>query len=82
MEANNRSECIKHASISPNIQNGDSRGDKELHLQRGMGSLSRSNRRVLPHSHMSKVTKSSACSCRRSFVSVQSPTLWYSNSST
>ena len=55
LEASNRLECIKHASFSPNIQNGDGRGDKKLHLQREMGSLGRFDRRVLPHPHISKV---------------------------
>ena len=37
---------------------------------------------ILSYTHVSKVTKSSAISCRRLFVSVQSPTFWFCNGST
>ena len=55
METSNRFECIKHASIGPNIQDGHSRGHQKLHLQGGMGSLGRPHGPVLSHSHSSKV---------------------------
>ena len=51
METSNQFKYDKQASIGPNIQNGDGRSDKKLHLQRGMGSLCRSDRRVFSHSH-------------------------------
>ena len=54
----------------------------ELHLKRGMGSLCRPHRRVLPHSHSSKVTKPSVLQCRRTFFPIQSPTFRYSDGST
>ena len=82
METSNRSKCSKHVSICPNIQNGDGRGHQKLHLQGGMGSVLRSDRCVFSYLHTSKVLKSSTISCGRSFFSVQSPTFWYSNSST
>ena len=82
MEASNRFECIKQPSIGPNIQDGDCRNNQKLALQRGMGSLCRSHRRILPHSYPSKVTKPTAVSCRRTFFPVQSPTFRYSNGST
>ena len=77
-----RSQCVKQTSNCTNFQNGNGRSDKELHLQRGIGGVHRSHRRVLPHSYSSKVTISSAFSCGRSFVPIQSPTFWYSNGST
>ena len=54
----------------------------KLHFQRGMVGVHTSHRPVFPHSHSSKFTKASAFSCGRSFVSIQSPTFWYSNGST
>ena len=82
MEPCDRSECIKYASIGSHIQDGDCRSYTKLHLQKGMGCISRSNRRVLPHSYPSKISKSASLSCGRTFVPVQSPTFWYSYSST
>ena len=82
METSNRFECIKHASIGPNIQDGDCRGHQELHLQSGMGSICRPHRRILPHSHSSKVAKPSALSCRKMFFPMQSPIFRYSDGST
>ena len=82
IETSDRFECIKHASIGPNIQDGDVRGHQELHLQRGMGSLGRPHRCVLPYSHSSKVAKPSVLSCRRTFFLIQSPTFRYSDGST
>ena len=82
METSNRFKCLKQPSVGPNIQNGDGRSDMKLHLKRGMGSFCRSGGRVLSHPHSSMVTKSSTISCGRLFVSIQSPTFWYSNCST
>ena len=57
METSNRFECIKHASIHPNIQDGDCGSHQELHSQRGKASLFKPHRCMLPHSHSSKVAK-------------------------
>ena len=77
-----RSQCVKQTPNRANFQNRNHSGDKELHLQGGMGGFGRSVRHVLPHPHSSKATKSSMISCGRSFISVQSSIFWYSNSST
>ena len=82
MEASDRSQCCKYASIGSHIQDGDCRNYSKLHLQRGVGCFSRSNRRILPHSYPSKISKPSSISRGRTFVSVQSPTFRYCNGST
>ena len=82
MEASDRPECVKYASIGSQIQYGDCRSYTKLHLQRGVGRISRSNRRILPHSYPPKISKSASISCGRMFVPVQSPTFWYSYGST
>ena len=64
-------ECVKQPSVGPNIQNGDSRSDKELHLQWGVGSSCRADRRLFSYPHISKVSKSFAISCGRSFFSIR-----------
>ena len=82
MEASDRSQCCKYASIGSHIQDGDCRNYSKLHLQRGVGCISRSNRRILPHSYPSKISKPASISRGRTFVSVQSPTFRYCNGST
>ena len=82
MEASDRSQCCKYASIGSHIQDGDCRNYSKLHLQRGVGCISRSNRRILPHSYPSKISKPASTSRGRTFVSVQSPTFRYCNGST
>ena len=82
MEASDRSQCCKYASIGSHIQDGDCRNYSKLHLQRGVGCISRSNRRILPHSYPSKISKPALISRGRTFVSVQSPTFRYCNGST
>ena len=82
MEASDRPKCVKYASISSHFQDGDCRSYTKLQLQRGVGRVSRSNRRILPHSYPPKISKSASISCGRTFVPVQSPTFWYSHGST
>ena len=82
VDSSDRPECFKYASIGSYIQDGDCRSYTKLHLQRGVGRISRSNGRILPHSYPSKISKSASLSCRRTFVPVQSPTFWYSHGST
>ena len=82
MEASDRPKCIKSASISSHIQDGDCQSYTELHLQRGVGRICRPYRCLLPHSYPPKVTKSASISCGRTFFPVQSPTFRYSHGST
>ena len=82
METGDRFESIEHASIGPNLQDGDCGSYSKLHLQRGVGRISRSNRRILPHSYPPKISKSASISCERTFLPVQSPTFRYSHGST
>ena len=63
MAPSNRSQCSQQSFNSSNIQNGNRRGDKKLHLQRGVGSFCRSYRRVFSHSYSPKISKPTSVSC-------------------
>ena len=82
MAPSNRSQCSQQSFNSSNIQNGNRRGDKKLHLQRGVGSFCRSYRRVFSHSYSPKISKPTSVSCRGAFVPVQSTTLRHCDGST
>ena len=80
MVTSDRLECVKQPSISPTfkmemaevIRNSICKGEWVVSVDLTDA--------YFPHS--SKISKSSAISCGRSFVSVQSDTFWYTNGST
>ena len=70
METGYRSEFAKQPSFSSYIQNGNGRGHSKRHLQRGMGSVHRFDRRLLPYSYTRKISTPPKISCGREIVPV------------
>ena len=70
-----RSKCAKQTSFSSDFQNGNCRGHSKCYLQRGMGSIHRFDRCLLPYPYTRKVSTSSKISCGRKHVPVPGPSI-------
>ena len=62
------------------IQNGNSRTDPKLSNKGRVGSVVRPHRRILSHTDSQGVSKISSIPCKKSVLSVQSSTVWNSDS--
>ena len=75
METGYRSECSKQPPFGSIFQNGNCRGNSKHHLQWGMGSVHRSERRLLPYPYPWKVSTPLKISCSRQNVPVPGPSI-------
>ena len=71
MEANTRPEQTKYLSQSRKIQNGDTGNHQNIPPARGVGNLSRFQRRLLPYTNTGTVQEISKISCPGSDISIQ-----------
>ena len=74
MEANTRPEQTKYFSQSRKIQNGDTGNHQNIPPTRGVGNLSRFQRRLLPYTNTGTVQEISKISCPGSDISIQGST--------
>ena len=74
MEANTRPEQTKYLSQSRKIQNGDTGNHQNIPPARGVGNLSRFQRRLLPYTNTGTVQEISKISCPGSDISIQGST--------
>ena len=76
MEANSRPKQAKPFSQGGEIQNGDTGNHQNIPPTRGVGHLSRFQRRLLPHTNTGTIQEIPKISCPGSDVPVQSTALW------
>ena len=69
-------EHLEHVSYHRVFQNGDTRDNKNLPTDRGVGNLHRFQGLILPHANSQSVQEVHAFSYPGSVIKVQSPTLW------
>ena len=69
-------EHLEHLFKHRVVQDGYPRDNKNLPTGRGVGHIHRFQRRILPHTNSQSVQEVHAFSSPRSFLPVQSPTLW------
>ena len=69
-------EHLEHLPKHRVVQNGDPRDNKNLPADRGVGTLHRFQRGILPHINSQSVQEVHGFSCPGSLLPIQSPTLW------